>query len=138
MAGLYLDTSALGRVLLGEPDAETIRDTLAGYDTWWASALLAVELRRLARREGLEALADRMLANVRLTDVDKASLDRASRLDPVEVATLDAIHLDASRRTRPPQNGHRGPDIRPAAPDGMLPSRAGRRGAGRPLRSPSR
>jgi len=96
MAGLYLDTSALGRVLLGEPDAETIRDTLAGYDAWWSSALLAVELRRLARREGLEALADRLLANVRLTDVDRASLDRASRLDPVEVATLDAIHLDAA------------------------------------------
>ena len=33
MAGLYLDTSALGRVLLGEPDAEAIRDALAGYDT---------------------------------------------------------------------------------------------------------
>jgi uncharacterized protein with PIN domain len=96
MAGLYLDTSALGRVLLGEPDAETIRDALAGYDTWWSSALLAVELRRLARREGLEALADRLLANVRLADVDRASLDRASRLDPVEVATLDAIHLDAA------------------------------------------
>ena len=76
MAGLYLDTSALGRVLLGEPDAETIRDALAGYDTWWSSALLAVELRRLARREGLEALADRLLANVRLADVDRASLDR--------------------------------------------------------------
>ena len=28
MAGLYLDTSALGRVLLGEPDAETIGGTL--------------------------------------------------------------------------------------------------------------
>ncbi len=96
MAGLYLDTSALGRVLLGEPDAETIREALAGYDTWWSSALLAVELRRLARREGLEALADRLLANVRLADVDRASLDRASRLDPVEVATLDAIHLDAA------------------------------------------
>jgi hypothetical protein len=34
MAGLYLDTSALGRVLLGEPDAETIRDALI---TVWPS-----------------------------------------------------------------------------------------------------
>jgi hypothetical protein len=37
-----------------------------------------------------------LLANVRLADVDRASLDRAARLDPVEVATLDAIHLDAA------------------------------------------
>ena len=27
MAGIYVDTSALGRVLLGEPDAQMIRDT---------------------------------------------------------------------------------------------------------------
>ncbi len=96
MAGLYLDTSALGRVLLSEPDAEMIRDTLASYDTWCSSALLAVELRRLARRESLEPVADRLLDNVRLTDLDRATLDRAAQLDPVEVATLDAIHLDAA------------------------------------------
>jgi uncharacterized protein with PIN domain len=48
MASIYVDTSALGRVLLGEPDAELIRDTLAGYDTWRSSALLLVELRRFA------------------------------------------------------------------------------------------
>lgn len=46
MAGLYLDTSALGRVLLAEPDAELIRNVLARYDVWWSSALLVVELRR--------------------------------------------------------------------------------------------
>ena len=32
MAGLYIDTSALGRVLLAEPDAVAIRATLARYD----------------------------------------------------------------------------------------------------------
>lgn len=51
MAGLCLDTSALGRVLLAEPDAAAIRTTLAGYDAWWSSALLSVELCRLAARE---------------------------------------------------------------------------------------
>ncbi len=53
MAGLYLDTSALGRVLLAEPDAAAIRATLAIYDGWWSSGLLIVELRRLAEREAL-------------------------------------------------------------------------------------
>jgi hypothetical protein len=52
MSGLYLDTSALGRVLLAEPGALAIRAALAGYDAWWSSALLGVELRRLAARSG--------------------------------------------------------------------------------------
>jgi uncharacterized protein with PIN domain len=50
MAGLYIDTSALGRVLRAEPDAAVIRATLARYDVWWSSELLVVELRRLAAR----------------------------------------------------------------------------------------
>jgi uncharacterized protein len=50
MAGIYVDTSALGRVLLGEPDAGAIVDALDEYETWWSSALLIVELRRLGRR----------------------------------------------------------------------------------------
>lgn len=96
MAGLYLDTSALGRILLAEPDATAIRQTLADYDAWWSSALLIVELRRLAARENVEAAAERMLPGVRTVAVDTASLERASRLRPPEVRTLDAIHLDAA------------------------------------------
>ena len=96
MAGVYVDTSALGRLLLAEPDAEAIRDALARYDAWWSSALVIVELRRLGRREGLERAVERVLAQVSLLDVDRASLERASRLDPVEVRSLDAIHLEAA------------------------------------------
>jgi uncharacterized protein len=53
VAGIYVDTSALGRVVLGEPDAQAIRARLAQFDPWFASELLVVELRRLARREGV-------------------------------------------------------------------------------------
>ena len=80
MAGLYLDTSALGRVLLAEPDAAAIRATLVRYDGWWSSGLLIVELRRLAAREGLQAIAEGMLRGVRTVPVDGAALDRSSRL----------------------------------------------------------
>jgi len=96
MAGVYVDTSALGRVLLGEPDAEVILDALDTYDAWWSSALLVVELRRLARREGFEEAAEHALARTRLLDVDRAVLERGSRLDPIAVRALDAIHLDAA------------------------------------------
>jgi len=76
MAGLYLDTSALGRVLLAEPDAQAIRDTLARYDAWWPSGLLSVELRRLARREGLESAAEKLLTTVSTRRIDFSSLRR--------------------------------------------------------------
>lgn len=96
MAGLYLDTSALGRVVLAEPDAAAVRAALAAYDVWWSSALLIVELRRVAARAGLQSAADAMLRGVRTVAVDGAAIERASRLAPLEVRSLDAIHLDAA------------------------------------------
>jgi len=96
MAGLYIDTSALGRILLAEPDAAAIRTTLSRYDAWWSSELVLVELRRLAARENLLEAAEQLIAGLQLMTVDRASLDRASRLDPLEVRALDAIHLDAA------------------------------------------
>lgn len=96
MPGLYVDTSGLGRVLLGEPDAELIRETLARYDPWWSSALLIVELRRLARREGAEERGEELLSLVSTRRLDSSVLMRAAKLDPVDVRTLDAIHLDSA------------------------------------------
>lgn len=96
MAGLYVDTSALGRVLLAEPDAQLIRDTMAQYDVLWSSALLPVELGRLARREGIQKRAEELLAAVLTRRLDSQSLRRAAQLEPVEVRALDAIHLDAA------------------------------------------
>lgn len=96
MAGLYVDTSALGRVLLDEPDAGAIVDVVERYETRWSSALLVVELRRLAAKTGLVSAAEESLASVRLLELDAAGLERASRIEPVEVRSLDAIHLDAA------------------------------------------
>jgi predicted nucleic acid-binding protein len=96
MPGLYVDTSALGRVLLTEPDATTIRSTLSRYDRWWSSALLVVELRRLAARAGRETAGEALLAEMELHPLDRSTLERASRLPPSEVRSLDAIHLEAA------------------------------------------
>ena len=96
MAGLYVDTSAIGRVMLAEPDAQLIRDTMAQYEVLWSSAVMSLELRRLARREGVEERAQELLAAVLTRRLDSQSLRRAARLEPVEVRALDAIHLDAA------------------------------------------
>lgn len=80
MTGIYLDTSALGRVLLGEPDKASILRELAQYDITAASGILRVELHRLAFREGLLQNLQALLAGVALVPVDDTTLATAVRL----------------------------------------------------------
>ena len=96
--GLYLDTSALGRVLLGEPDSQAILRELGRFDRHIASRLLRVELRRLALRHGRLEDADQLLAGVALIPVEEATLAAAETVPPPTVATLDAIHLVTALR----------------------------------------
>ena len=96
MAGLYLDTSALGRVLLAEPDSEAILAEVGRFERRMASRLLAVELRRLALRHRLRDAADRLLAAISLLPLTEATLAAAESIEPASVATLDAIHLAAA------------------------------------------
>ena len=98
MSGLYIDTSALGRVLLGEPDAAAIVRNLREFDRHVASRLVRVELRRLALRQGLLDHADQLLSGVSLLPLDESVLDAAETVQPPSVATLDAIHLVTALR----------------------------------------
>jgi predicted nucleic acid-binding protein len=90
---VYLDTSALGRVLLGEPDAPTILAALEEFDAYVASRLMAVELRRLALRHDRRSQAERLLEAVSLVPITEGLLAAAETVSPTTVATLDAIHL---------------------------------------------
>jgi predicted nucleic acid-binding protein len=98
MPAVYVDTSALGRVLLGEPDAAAITSELRRYDQWIASRLLRVELRRLGLRQGMLDAADRLVVGLALVPVDDSVLAAAETLAPYSVATLDAIHLVTALR----------------------------------------
>jgi len=93
LAGVYLDTSALGRVLLGEPDAAAVLNALDGFDQHVASRLVGVELRRLALRFELLEQASQLLAGVALVPIDEPLLEQAETVPPATVGTLDAIHL---------------------------------------------
>jgi uncharacterized protein len=95
---VYLDTSALGRVLLGEPDSAAIVQELGQFRLRVASRLLRVELRRLAMREGRLADADQLLGGVALIPVDDEILAAAETVPPPTVGTLDAIHLVTALR----------------------------------------
>ncbi len=95
-----MDTSALGRVLLGEPDAGAVLDALERFDGWLASEMLRVELRRLALRSDCLGDADRLLEGTALVPVDGGVLRAAETIEPRGVATLDAIHLATAVKLR--------------------------------------
>jgi uncharacterized protein len=94
----YLDTSVLGRVLLGEPDRPAILRALGAFELRVASRLTRVELRRLALRHNVLADADQLLAGVALIPLDDDLLTAAETIPPATVATLDAIHLATALR----------------------------------------
>lgn len=85
-------------MLLGESDQHVIVATLRGFDRRLTSRLLAVELRRLALREGLVEDAERLLEGTSLIPLDDEILNAAEGLHPANVATLDAIHLATALR----------------------------------------
>jgi uncharacterized protein len=98
VGALYLDTSVLGRILLGEPDAADALRALGDFDQHVCSRLLRVELRRLGLRYDCLPDADRLLAGVALLALDETTLQSAETLAPPGVATLDAIHLASALR----------------------------------------
>ena len=93
-----MDTSAVGRVLLGEPDGAAILDAIGAYETRAASRLLRLELLRLALRHGVVADALQLLSGIALLPIDESTLTAAETIDPAAVATLDAIHLATAVR----------------------------------------
>lgn len=94
MPGIYLDTSALGRVVLDEPDGDAIGAALAGFEAVVSSRLLRIELHRLGRRTGIASEEiEGWLAGVAIVPMDDAILAAAEGVSPASVATLDAIHL---------------------------------------------
>lgn len=93
MGTVYIDTSALGRVLLDEPDKSAIRDALDSFDRVTASRLLRIELRRVGLKRGLLDRAESLLTDISLIPLEDRILTATEILKPLSVGTLDAIHL---------------------------------------------
>ena len=102
MAIWYLDTSALTKFVRPEPETRPLRRWLA-TKRWIISDLHRTELRRAAARAGGRALAraDRLLAESDLVRIDAETFDRAGRLSPLDLRSLDALHLAAAMTLGP-------------------------------------
>jgi predicted nucleic acid-binding protein len=96
MGVAYVDSSALLKLAVGEPETPALEADLAGRDGLVASRLAALECRRAARRTSnkrvLQAV-DHVLEAIHLLEITPAILDRAATADPPLLRSLDAIHL---------------------------------------------
>lgn len=95
----YLDTSAFVKTVIDEPQSAALRQRLARWPNRASATLLRTEAVRALRRSGNSDRIDearQLFAELRLVRLDEALLDRAGDLGPVELRSLDAIHLAAA------------------------------------------
>ncbi len=91
----YLDTSALAKLVMTEPESGALERAVLEYSGLVSSWLTSTELRRAARRAYRRDVAqvDEALGTVVLMEMTPALLDAAGELEPADLRTLDAIHL---------------------------------------------
>jgi predicted nucleic acid-binding protein len=98
---LYLDSSALVKLVVAEAETPALLAFLAGWPHRVTSALARVEVLRAVKRldagPAVRSRAVRVLARVALIKVDDAVLEAGARVAPPESRTLDAIHLATAR-----------------------------------------
>ena len=99
MAGeiLYLDSSALVKLVVDEPESAALQDFISNHTYLLSSALSVVEVTRAVFRSVDEpAIRLRLagvLGEVSLALVDANTLLTASRIHPMTLRSLDSIHL---------------------------------------------
>ena len=94
---IYVDTSALVKLVFDEAESEALADwlTLRADVPKVSSDLATIELLRTCRRVGEDAVegANQLLRAIDLLPMDRAIVEMAASLDPTEMRRLDAIHL---------------------------------------------
>ena len=95
MTTVYLDASAIIRIVADEPGRAATVAFLREHDTRVTSVLSAVEVpRAVARKEVDAALAAfGFLEDLVIVALDRTIVSRAAGLAPPGLRTLDAIHL---------------------------------------------
>ena len=93
---VYLDSSALIKLIFEEPETSGLADFLDAWPTRTSSSLASVEVLRTAQLGDdlvVARHARHMLAHVHLIRPDDVLLAAATRLAPASLRALDAIHL---------------------------------------------
>ncbi len=103
MTVAYLDTSALVKLVVAEPESGALLGWLGNAATGLhlvTSTLGRVELIRAAGRHSAAAvtIAEDVMSGINLVTLTPEVLADAATLTPASLRTLDAIHLATARR----------------------------------------
>ena len=96
---VYLDSSALVKLVVAEPESAALRRYLDDEPDRASCALSRVEILRAVREHGPAALtrARRLLHRLHLVQIDDELLDAAAAIDASVLRSLDAVHLAAAQ-----------------------------------------
>jgi len=95
----YIDTSALVKLVVAEPETAALRAWLDEADRELVACdLVRTELMRTVRRVEPERVlrAREVLDAVTLVEVTTAVFEEAGRLEPADLRSLDALHVAAA------------------------------------------
>jgi predicted nucleic acid-binding protein len=99
---LYMDTSALVKLVVAEPESQALQHFLGerDEDSLFSAALARTELIRAVAPNGPEAIAKarNLLQGLDIVVLTRHLLDDAGTLLPLQLRSLDAIHLVAAQR----------------------------------------
>ncbi len=92
---IYLDSSAIVKLVVAEPESTALREHLAGRGPLVSSALARTEVARALLSLGPAVLRRglQVLDRLELIRVSDRVLKAAAALAPTELRSLDAIHL---------------------------------------------
>ncbi len=94
---LYLDSSAIVKLVLTEPESDALHLYLEEHSEHVSSKVARVEVLRALRRAGKHPRAlqhaERILSRMSLVAINEPVLADAAALRPRELRSLDAIHL---------------------------------------------
>ena len=94
---VYVDSSALLKLVLSEPESPALEQALSRWPDRISSVLLPIECRRIVLRAGNPpGVVDRLekeLSGVTLIRLEEAVQTLAGAIGPPRLRSLDAIHL---------------------------------------------
>ena len=92
---IYLDSSALVKLAVAEPESRALRRSLQRQRPRVTSALARTEVARAMMPFGSDAVArgEAVLRRVEIVRINDRILRLAGSLEPSELRSLDAIHL---------------------------------------------
>jgi predicted nucleic acid-binding protein len=91
----YLDSSAIVKLVVAEPESKALRRYLSHRQPLVSSALARTEVARALLPSGADAVArgEEALRRIQLLRVNDRVLREAGRMQPAELRSLNAIHL---------------------------------------------